>query len=1003
MASSRSFPNLNSFLNHHRVENGDDITHTRIGGKDKGLEVHGGKYHVDSIEQAAFWDLYHKQVFELKKPEFLTEKQLIEDGPILVDIDLRYESAVTEKQHTERHVRDLVFIYADSILQLVEMPPGTQLNIYVMEKPHVKNEPDRTKDGIHLLFGMKMHKGLQLLLRQKVINHLDSYDSWGDIPITNTWSDVFDERVTKGIAPWQVYGSKKPGYDAYALKYHYTMVYSGERECWDTLTERDVQFFNFNLKENLPLLSARYTGYDGFPTLGGVEALFKTACDSLNSLTAPPSRSIHGRPAPTVVTMRGQTGAAVSSSIGGGSGSGGLVAVNGLNFLDLSVMDTPSKLDSFITLLMSDRLIRRDYYKLKEVHDFTMTLPEPYYGENSYDKWLKVCFALSNTDPECCFPTFLKFSSQKAGFDWRVDPQSVKEQWLRSLKSNHTQRLTHRSILFWSKKEDPARYEEIKKSSIDYYLIESTRKNPTEFDIAVVLFNMYKTKYVCVTLKKERLWYHFDNHRWSLSDSANEMRLAISEDLCRRYTAKLTETVENFDLMQNGNGNNGSGAAPEEDDKKRKYIERLTDIVSYCKRTVWKNNIMREVAELFYDDKFMETLDQNPYLLCCNNGVVDFEHNTFRPGVPIDYISMSTGHDYIPFEQVLADTHGLAVANAEIEDFMHQLFPNNELYEYMWEHLAATLIGKNSNQTFNIYKGSGRNGKSKLVELMSKVLGVGSAGYKGSVPITLVTQKRPTIGGTSSEVAQLFGKRYAVMQEPNKGDKLNEGVLKELTGGDPLTARALFKDSITFNSQFKLVVCTNSDFEDTSNDDSFWRRIRMVDFEAKFLENPNTVANPHNNTQFPLADYPYQFQLDAKLEEKFERWAPVFLSKLVHKAFLTKGMVRDCAKVMESSNLYRLRQDHYARFAQEALHKVVPLTSTGQFTTDAQGVMHAVPPVGVTKQAYSAAFANWKKDNLDRNSGCRLNDLHEYIVNTFGPYNSKTGYLNMEIDEKYQK
>ena len=126
----------------------------------------------------------------------------------------------------------------------------------------------------------------------------------------------------------------------------------------------------------------------------------------------------------------------------------------------------------------------------------------------------------------------------------------------------------------------------------------------------------------------------------------------------------------------------------------------------------------------------------------------------------------------------------------------------------MWEHLASCLIGTNKNQTFNIYYGGGRNGKSKLTELMSRALGQ----YKATVPITLITQKRNTIGSTSSEIVQLQGVRYAVMQEPSKGDRINEGIMKEITGGDPIQGRALFKDTVTFMPQFKLVVCTNELF-----------------------------------------------------------------------------------------------------------------------------------------------------------------------------------------------
>ena len=66
--------------------------------------------------------------------------------------------------------------------------------------------------------------------------------------------------------------------------------------------------------------------------------------------------------------------------------------------------------------------------------------------------------------------------------------------------------------------------------------------------------------------------------------------------------------------------------------------------------------------------------------------------------------------------------------------------------------------------------------KSVLVELMGVILG----DYKATVPLTLITQKRTSIGGVSPEVAGLKGTRYAVMQEPSKGTKLNEGVMKRV-------------------------------------------------------------------------------------------------------------------------------------------------------------------------------------------------------------------------------
>ena len=205
----------------------------------------------------------------------------------------------------------------------------------------------------------------------------------------------------------------------------------------------------------------------------------------------------------------------------------------------------------------------------------------------------------------------------------------------------------------------------------------------------------------------------------------------------------------------------------------RKRSNKLSDLCTCLKKTNWKNNIMREAKELFYDKDFLNKLNDNPNLICFNNYVIDFKSKKYRTGQPDDYISKCTNIDYLPYSHIINKDKAI---HDEIFQFMEELFPNEELRNYMWEHLASTLIGNNDNQTFNIYTGSGRNGKSKLVDLMSKMLG----DYKATVPVTLVTQKRTGIGSTSSEIVQLMGVRYAVMQEPSKGEVINEGIMLSL-------------------------------------------------------------------------------------------------------------------------------------------------------------------------------------------------------------------------------
>ena len=275
---------------------------------------------------------------------------------------------------------------------------------------------------------------------------------------------------------------------------------------------------------------------------------------------------------------------------------------------------------------------------------------------------------------------------------------------------------------------------------------------------------------------------------------------------------------------------------------------------------------------------------------------------------------MSTKINYIPLgednKKVIVKPYNIETGEKavtmdetlnQIDDFMAKLFPNESLRKYMWEHLASTLLGSTKNQTFNIYTGAGSNGKSMLVDLMTKCLGE----LKGTVPITLITQKRTSIGSASPELAKLKGKRLAVMQEPQKKEKINEGILKELTGGDIIQGRALYQDSVEFLPQFKLAVCTNSLFDITANDNGTWRRIRVCDFVSYFTDNPR-----HDDPE-----QPHQFKKDKNLDTYFDIWKYAFMAKLISIAQKTLGDVTDCDVVMATSNKYREGQDCFLGFS----------------------------------------------------------------------------------------
>jgi P4 family phage/plasmid primase-like protien len=844
---------LESFLKKYKYNKDDEnteITHTRIGDKKK---IFGGAYSIPDDQLNRFYQLYYNEVFEKNTIEYLTEKQNSEEGPILVDFDFRYENSIKKRQHTENHIIDIIDLYTTKLKKLLNFTNET-FPIYVFEKPGVNilDTENITKDGIHMIIGINLPHKLQLVLRRYVLEEIS--DLWGDLPIINSWESVLDEGITAGYTNWQMYGSRKPGNQCYQLKLYFETDYDNEDQEF-IFNKEDVS--TVDMLKDMAKMSAQYKNHPNFDFTNEANEELATAA------------SIPGK------TRRRNNKKKNKVNI-----------VEDIN-IDYEKISNMQQLDKAVEVMLS-KIESIDYY-VRESHEYVMILPKQYYQRGSYDKWIRVGWALRNTDKRL-FISWLKMSAKSDSFSFD-EVTDMYDMWKRF--AFNKEGLTYKSIMYWAKNDaDYSAYKKIRDDTVDYFINETLR-GQTEFDLANVLLQLFKDRFICVSVKNN-IWYEFKNHKWQEIDSGNTLRLCISKDVYQIYSKKVKEVMEQMDAL-------------EEDDPHRQKMEKnintFITISMMLKRTTQKNNIMREARELFYDKDFLEKQDENNNLMCYNNGVFDFTENVFRSGKPEDYITKSTNIDYVPINEVNKD------ALEQVTTFINQLFPIKELQDYMWDHLASTLIGTNENQTFNIYIGSGANGKSKLVDLMTKILG----DYKGTVPITLITQKRPGIGGTSSEIVQLRGVRYAVMQEPSKGDVINEGILKEITGGDPIQGRALFKETVTFIPQFKLVVCTNTLFKINDTGDGTWRRIRVCDFVSKFRENPKN-DDP---------EQPYQFPIDKKIEAKFEIWKEPFMSKLVEIAKRQKGLVNDCEMVLCKSNAYREDQDYLSEFFKDNIEKQI--------------------------------------------------------------------------------
>ena len=809
---------MNAFLSGHVAADKSECTHTRIGSTDH--NVYGGSYCIQNLQE--FYPLYCKHVFEKGIAEHLTEKQL-ECGPLAIDLDFRYAEA--KRAYTKEHILDFIDVLLFELHRLFHIEENFPL--YVFEKPNINCTAKCIKDGIHMLVGINMEGASKQVLRTHL---LEKMDIWKDLKLTNDWSSVLDEGVFRGTTGWQLYGSRKPGHEAYELTTIVQCMKKGEQFEISTSSGK-----GFNLSE-FSKLSVRNVDHE-------TVKLKPEFLPEMETRTRRRMKVINSDPIPTA-------------------------DIRDTTHLNASIEQFLSSLDP-------------NEYILAEAHQYVMCLTSAFYDE--YDKWIRIGWALHHTDKRL-FLSWIKFSSQSSKFDFRDIPKLQKD-WEGFKRDDG---ITIRSIMYWAKMCNLEEYNGIRTKSVDS-AIDAIMKEPicTEFDVAEILYRLYKDEYVCVDLKQQK-WFKYSGNRWILNDSGTDLRKQIT-DMRGIYGIFQTKRAAALQLLLS--------ITPEDErkkdlEKKKGKIENI--MVNLLKKQ--GDKIMKEASHKFYLPQFSQLLDSKPEILCFTNGVIDFDSSCFRNGVPEDYTHKHTKIPYVP----LSECNPATVR--ELHTFMNQLFPDKELCEYMWQHAASILVGKNTNQTFHIYVGSGRNGKSKFVELISESIGE----YRATVPISLLTRPRVGTGAASPEIAALVGIRYAVTQESSVEDMINEGAMKELTGGDTIICRALYSSPISFVPMFKLAMSTNNLPGVRGKDDGTWRRIRACEFKSRFSEEPDSSSK-------------YHFPVDKNVDKKFPEWKIVFMSMLVDLAFKTKGNVVDCSMVMRNSEKYRNDQDYLTSFVADCI------------------------------------------------------------------------------------
>jgi len=307
----------------------------------------------------------------------------------------------------------------------------------------------------------------------------------------------------------------------------------------------------------------------------------------------------------------------------------------------------------------------------------------------------------------------------------------------------------------------------------------------------------------------------------------------------------------------------------------------LRDDVRKCETAGGLHGVLYIAAALEAFAVTVDDLDADPYLLNCANGTVDLRTMQVR------------GHN--PADRITKVTRGAYRRGAVSEDwqrFLKQVLPDSEVRDYFQRFIGLSLLGKVREHVFAVATGTGANGKG--TSYLAILNAVGDYGHAAESDLFMSAKSNPN--AASPALMGLLGKRFVVVSETERDHRLATALMKNLTGGDRITARALYGRQVTFGPSHTSLMVTNHLPKVAGDDPAAWRRIRVIPFDVVI----------------PEADQ------DDRLGERLELAADEILSWALagFELYERHGLAAPDA-VLAATDAYQLDSDAMARFLDE--------------------------------------------------------------------------------------
>lgn len=427
--------------------------------------------------------------------------------------------------------------------------------------------------------------------------------------------------------------------------------------------------------------------------------------------------------------------------------------------------------------------------------------------------------------------------------------------------------------------------------------------------------NLYKYSYIA------NKFYIYDGMKWKIDDKGS----------IRKLIDEMIESIKDEKIIH-------SDDVTEEEAREffQKYYKKT-------RGTQAKKNIMNEL--MHRRPATPDDFDRDDMLINVANGYIDL---TSRELYKHDINKM--------FSQITNTDYTEKMQPAVWLDFLNDIFAGDqEVIRYIQKALGYSLTGSTREQIMFILFGKGRNGKSIFVEVISEILGDYSNNMQAK---SLMVKKNDNV---NTDIARLSKARFVTSSEPNEGFRFDEGLIKQLTGGDKVTARFLYAEEFEYTPKFKIWVSTNHKPIIRGTDDGIWRRLVLIPFDVQIPEE----------------------KVDKDLKYKLLREAPAILNWMAEGAYMwmQEGLAMP-EKLKEAVQKYRNEMD-----------------MLGQFIEDCCKVdKNSSEKVSNLHQAYKT----WSNDNLTSTKVLGMKSFSQKMEERFVKESRRDAnyFIGIEIDNK---